>query len=39
LRGQVIAGFRQPSAGELEGRILAQIVKIIRIRYLLNPAE
>jgi hypothetical protein len=39
LRGQVNAGFRQPSAGELEGGVLAQIVKIIRIRVAAGDRE
>ena len=39
MRGQVNAGFRQPSAGELEGGVLAQIVKIIRIRVAAGDRE
>jgi len=39
LRGQVNAGFRQPSAGELEGGIPAQIIKIIRIRVAAGDGE
>jgi hypothetical protein len=39
LRGQVNASFRQPTAGQLEGRVLAQSVKIIRIRVAASNGE
>jgi hypothetical protein len=39
LRGQVNTGFRQPAAGQLEGRVLAQSVKIVGIRVAAGDSE
>ncbi len=36
---QIVAAFRQPSAGQLEGRVLAQIVQVVGIRIAAGDGE